>query len=224
MCKHQILLALQRRLSQADNASSNRIRLRQAGPRSGLNLRDYFHLGPANGPYRTTKLSRCAGWKLQPSEIQAADGFCEFSRYNIPVKYLHPILGSALQIVALAYLDACVFLGLDSEALREKINMLLHVISSHGDTWKLSEMIAGEIRFVIKAYLSEPVLNNAQTSLPIESTAWDPSLVISAADYAPGDFLQDPLLSLAASQPIDFSSWDHYGVEQGANWLGISSA
>jgi len=140
------------------------------------------------------------------------------------VKYLHPILGSALQVVALAYLDACVFLGLDSEALREKINMLLHVISSHGDTWKLSEMIAGEIRFVVKAYLNESVLDNAQPSLSVESTAWDPSLTISAAEYAPGEFLHDPLLSLVASQPVDFSSWEHFGVEQGANWLGISSA
>ncbi|KAH7027637.1 uncharacterized protein B0I36DRAFT_141218 [Microdochium trichocladiopsis] len=203
-------------------AHVNRLRLRQAGLRSGLNVRDYFHLGPANGPYKSVKLNKYAGWKVQPTEIQAADSSCEFLRYNIPIKNLPPSIGSGLLVVALAYMDACVFLGLDSEAMREKINMLLHVLSSHGDTWKLSEMIAEEIRFVIKEYLNDPVAGGGQPLLSMDDAPWDPSLTMSTTEYVTNGLLHDSLMSMPSGQPVDFPGWDH--VSHGASWLGITSA
>ncbi|KXJ91419.1 hypothetical protein Micbo1qcDRAFT_204665 [Microdochium bolleyi] len=202
-------------------AHVNRLRLRQSGLRSGLNVRDYFHLGPANGPYRTTKVTKGAGWKVQPFEIQAADAFCESFRYSIPVEYLHPMIGSALLVVALAYLDACVFLGLDSAVLREKIDMLLNVLSMHGDTWRLSRTIADDVRFVIKEYLDSSGVGIERSPAVIETVAWDPSLTVPTLDYVTNGILHDSLLALPPSQPGDFHDWVH--VSNGASWLGVTS-
>jgi hypothetical protein len=65
--------------------------------------------------------------------------------------------------VALAYLDACVFQGLDTPVFREKLHMLLRIMTVHGETWPISLKIAEEIREVEREYLSIPQ-HHIQTS------------------------------------------------------------
>lgn len=56
-------------------------------------------------------------------------------------------------IVAIVYLDACVFLGLDSPIFRERINSLIRIIKIHGETWPLSKKIAQDIQTIVNEYL-----------------------------------------------------------------------
>lgn len=55
--------------------------------------------------------------------------------------------------VAIVYLDACVFLGLDSPVFREKINYLIRILKVHGETWPLSKKIAEDVQAVVNEYL-----------------------------------------------------------------------
>jgi hypothetical protein len=65
---------------------------------------------------------------------------------------MSPIFLPGLLRVALAYLDACVFLGLDKPVFREKLNMLLHIMKVHGETWAVSQSIAEQVREVATEY------------------------------------------------------------------------
>ena len=55
--------------------------------------------------------------------------------------------------VAIVYLDACVFLGLDSPIFRGRINSLIRILTLHGEIWPLSRKIAEDIQAVADEYL-----------------------------------------------------------------------
>ncbi|KAI1081941.1 hypothetical protein F5B20DRAFT_533765 [Whalleya microplaca] len=151
-------------------AHVNRLRLRQSKPRSGLNLREYFPLGPATGPDRKAQMIKGFGWNSHPIDIQAANGFCDLFRYPFPTRNLRPVMGPAIIRVALAYLDACVFLGLDSPVFRERINRLIQILTVHGEMWPLSRKIADEVKLVAKEYLT-----------PRTGQSWGPGVSASEA-------------------------------------------
>ncbi|KAI0126510.1 hypothetical protein BJ170DRAFT_628962 [Xylariales sp. AK1849] len=144
-------------------AQQNRLKIRQCAARQSLDLRQCFPLGPARGPHRQAQKVKGFGWNAIPIEVQAANSICELFRHSFPIEGLSPHSLPGLLGAALAYLDACVFLGLDTPAVREKLNMLLHILTVHGETWAISRKIAEEVREVAREYLSLPHSRN-QTS------------------------------------------------------------
>ncbi|GAP84376.1 putative C6 transcription factor [Rosellinia necatrix] len=135
-------------------AHISRIRLRQSSLRAGLNLREYFPFGPDRGPERKGQAVKQFGWNLQSVEIQAANSLCDLFRYPFPIASLRPMMVPGLLRVAIVYLDACVFLGLDSPVFRERINALIRILTIHGETWPLSKRIAEDIQAVADEYLT----------------------------------------------------------------------
>ncbi|KAI1137135.1 hypothetical protein F5Y05DRAFT_414298 [Hypoxylon sp. FL0543] len=152
-------------------AHVNRLRLRQSAPRSGLNIREYFPLGPAKGPDRKGQIVKGFGWNSHPIDIQAANGYCDLFRHPFPPKTLRAVFATGTLRVALAYLDACVFLGLDSLAFRERINRLVQILTAHGETWALSRKIAEDIKVVAKEYLT-PRISRVWRPGVSEPEAW----------------------------------------------------
>lgn len=73
--------------------------------------------------------------------------------------------------VALAYLDACVFLGLDSPVFRERINRITQILTAHGETWPLSRKVAEDIKIVAKEYLTPRISQSWKPGIT-ESEAW----------------------------------------------------
>ncbi|KAI1106236.1 hypothetical protein F4804DRAFT_302061 [Jackrogersella minutella] len=152
-------------------AHVNRLRLRQSAPRSGLNIREYFPLGPAKGPDRKGQMVKGFGWNSHPIDIQAANGYCDLFRHPFPTKSLRAVFATGTLRVALAYLDACVFLGLDSPVFRERINRLVQILTAHGETWPLSRKIAEDIKVVAKEYLTPRISQSWRPGIS-ESEAW----------------------------------------------------
>ncbi|KAI1109385.1 hypothetical protein F5Y14DRAFT_28448 [Nemania sp. NC0429] len=134
-------------------AHISRIRLRQSALRKGLNLREYFPLGPNTGPSHKGQGVKRFGWNPHSVDIQAADSVCDMFRYPFPVRSLRPTMIPGLIRVAIVYLDACVFLGLDSPVFRERINSLIRIIKIHGETWPISKKIAEDIQRVVDDYV-----------------------------------------------------------------------
>ncbi|KAI0103548.1 hypothetical protein F4814DRAFT_431804 [Daldinia grandis] len=152
-------------------AHVNRLWLRQASPRTGLNIRDYFPLGPAKGPDRKGQIVKGFGWNPHPIDIQAANHYCDLFRHSFPTKCLRSVFAIGTLRVALAYLDACVFLGLDSPAFRERINTLVQILTTHGETWPLSRKIADDVKTVAKEYLTPRISQSWRPGIT-ESEAW----------------------------------------------------
>ncbi|KAK9786610.1 putative Transcription factor domain-containing protein [Seiridium cardinale] len=133
-------------------AQQNRLSIRQCASRQGLNLRQTFPLGPARGPHRQAQKIKAFGWNAIPIDVQAANSVCRLFRESFPTKNLSPLCLPGLLWVAVAYLDACVFLGLDTPDHREKLNMLLHIMTAHGNIWAISRKIADEVQEVARDY------------------------------------------------------------------------
>ncbi|KAI0007769.1 hypothetical protein F4779DRAFT_590526 [Xylariaceae sp. FL0662B] len=198
-------------------AHVNRLRLRQSKPRSGLNLREYFPLGPAKGPDRKAQMIKGFGWNSQPIDIQAANGFCDLFRYPFPTRNLRPIIGPSIIRVALAYLDACVFLGLDSPVFRERINRLIQILTVHGEMWALSRKIAEEIKAVAKEYLTPQASQSwRQPGVSVsvsQSEAWaavTSSLLNNTAILAPQFGFEPPVQQQGLSQIEGWTAHDNW--------------
>ncbi|KAI0400186.1 hypothetical protein F4802DRAFT_610310 [Xylaria palmicola] len=134
-------------------AHVSRILLRQSALRKGFNLREYFPLGPNHGPDRKGQAVKPFGWNPHPIDIQAANSVCDLFRSPFPIKNLPPMMVPGLLRVAIVYLDACVFLGLDSPTFRARINTLIRILKIHGEIWPLSQKIAEDIQAVVDEYL-----------------------------------------------------------------------
>ncbi|KAI1392789.1 uncharacterized protein F4822DRAFT_392219 [Hypoxylon trugodes] len=184
-------------------AHENRLRLRQSAPRSGLNIREYFPLGPAKGPDRKGQIVKGFGWSSHPIDIQAANGYCDLFRHPFPTMNLRAVFATGTLRVLLAYLDACVFLGLDSPVFRERINRLVQILTTHGETWPLSRKIADDIKMVAKEYLT-----------PRISRSWRPGISESEAWAAVSSSLLNETPTLAS----DFSFEPYPQVYQVEGW------
>ncbi|KAI1132691.1 hypothetical protein F5Y10DRAFT_184336 [Nemania abortiva] len=183
-------------------AHISRIRLRQSSLRSGLNLRKYFPLGPACGPDHKGQAVKRFGWNPHPVDIQAANSLCDMFRGSFPIKSLRPMMIPGLLRVAIVYLDACVFLGLDSPVFRERINALIRILKIHGETWPLSKTIADDIQTVADEYL----VPKDRASVDSDSDEWHntvtdapgsaPLFQSSTMPFHPYSFLESQLESV----------------------------
>lgn len=117
------------------------------------------------------------GWNAIPIDVQAANSVCSLFQQSFPTKNLSPLCLPGLLLVAVAYLDACVFLGLDSPTYREKLNMILHIMTVHGELWPISRKVAEEVREVAKDYSILPPLTEQDT----KSDVWISNVVVSSA-------------------------------------------
>ncbi|KAI2604674.1 hypothetical protein GGR54DRAFT_449644 [Hypoxylon sp. NC1633] len=169
-------------------AHVNRLRIRQSAPRSGLNVREYFPLGPAKGPERKGQMVKGFGWNSHPIEIQAANSYCDLFRHPFPTRSLRAVFATGMLRVIIAYLDACVFLGLDSPVFRERINRLVQILTAHGETWPLSRKIAEDIKVVAKEYLTpqispswRPVIPQTEAWVPVSSSLLDETPALTTA-------------------------------------------
>ncbi|KAI1811836.1 hypothetical protein GGS20DRAFT_588123 [Poronia punctata] len=151
-------------------AHISRIRLRHSVARTGLNIREYFPLGPTRGPSRKGQTVKPFGWNSHPIEIQAANKFCDLFRLPIPVKSLRPMMIPGLISVAIVYLDACVFQGLDSPLFRERLKTLVLILRIHGEIWPLSKQASEDIQAVAAEYLT----TNDSTSCRSSSSGSEP--------------------------------------------------
>ncbi|KAI1426771.1 hypothetical protein F5Y12DRAFT_783801 [Xylaria sp. FL1777] len=205
-------------------AHISRIRLRQSALRKGLNVREYFPLGPGRGPDRKGQVVKQFGWNPHPVDIQAANNVCDMFRSPFPVKSLRPLMIPGLLRVAIVYLDACVFLGLDSPAFRERINTLIRILTIHGEIWPLSRKIAEDIQAVADEYL--PAVDPSQehsssadsdewSALVADAMASSPFFGSSAVGYDHYSFLNPPLECVLLS---------HRGPEQAMSIVPTFSA
>ncbi|OTA82938.1 hypothetical protein M434DRAFT_36954 [Hypoxylon sp. CO27-5] len=185
-------------------AHVNRLRLRQSAPRSGLNIREYFPLGPAKGPDRKGQAVKSFGWNPHPIDIQAANGYCDLFRHSFPTKTLRAVFAIGTLRVALAYLDACVFLGLDSQVFRERIHRLVQILTAHGETWALSRKVAEDIKVVAKEYLTPRI---SQTWRPgvSEPEVW--ATVSSSLLHEPPNLTPNFGLGTYAQQVYQVGGW-----------------
>ncbi|KAI5918313.1 hypothetical protein F4810DRAFT_692585 [Camillea tinctor] len=174
-------------------AHINRLRLRQDKSRQGINLSQYFLLGPPTGPDRKGQAVKHFGWSPHPIDIQAANGLCDLFRYPLPPINLCPAIGFGVLRAALAYLDACAFLSLDSAEFREKINMITQVFTVHGKAWPLSKRAAEEINLVVKEHLAS-ARQHSSHSESSESESWVPiqDSLLNRDLYLGTDFAFDP--------------------------------
>ncbi|KAI0538771.1 hypothetical protein GGR58DRAFT_284829 [Xylaria digitata] len=200
-------------------AHISRIRLRQSALRKGLNIRDYFPLGPDRGPDRKGQAVKQFGWNPHPVDIQAANSVCDLFRYPFPIKSIRPMMIPGLLRVAIVYLDACVFLGLDKPVFRERINALIRILTIHGEIWPLSKKTAEDIQAVADEYLPQPDELSAHTSSS-DSDEWS-ALVTEATSSAP--FFEAPTVgfdpySLLTSQ-LECALQDHHESEQNMSSL-----
>ncbi|KAI1174075.1 hypothetical protein F4777DRAFT_589462 [Nemania sp. FL0916] len=137
-------------------AHISRIQLRQPAARRGLNIREYFDLGPFRGPDTKGQAVKSFGWNPYPVDIRAANSLCDMFRYSFPIKSLQPMMIPGLLRVAAVYLDACVYRGLDSPVFRGKISALIRILTIHGETWPLSKKLAEDIQAVVDVHLPIP--------------------------------------------------------------------
>ncbi|KAJ8129622.1 hypothetical protein O1611_g4008 [Lasiodiplodia mahajangana] len=183
-------------------AHISRIRLRQSSLRSGLNLREYFPLGPACGPDHKGQAVKRFGWNPHSVDIEAANSLCDMFRRSFPIKSIRPMMVPGLLRVAIVYLDACVFLGLDSPVFRERIHALIRILRIHGETWPLSKRIAEDIQIVANDYLVPKGLstvdsdsdswNNTVTDVPSSGPLFEPSTM----PFNPYSFLDSHMQSV----------------------------
>ncbi|KAI0392254.1 hypothetical protein F5Y17DRAFT_460074 [Xylariaceae sp. FL0594] len=169
-------------------AHISRIRLRQPASRKGLNIRDYFPLGPSDGPNRKGQVVKLFGWNPHSVEIQAANKVCDLFRYPIPVKSMRPTMIPGLLSVAIVYLDACVFRGLDSPLFRERLNSLIRILRLHGEIWPLSKKAAEEVQAIADEYLTPSDIQSSSSGSV--SGRWNSFTVDGAA---PASSIFDPL-------------------------------
>ncbi|KAI0474782.1 hypothetical protein F4859DRAFT_79259 [Xylaria cf. heliscus] len=189
-------------------AHISRIRLRQSTFRNGLNIREYFPLGPDCGPDRKGQAVKRFGWNPHSIDIQAANSVCDLFRYPFPIKSLRPMMVPGLLRVAIVYLDACVFLGLDSPVFRERINALIRILKIHGETWPLSKKIAEDIQTVADEYLGPKDPSSADSdgwsAIFTDPISSGPFFESSTVGFDPCSFLDSQLHAI----PLDYHQSD----------------
>ncbi|KAI0158255.1 hypothetical protein GGR57DRAFT_41008 [Xylariaceae sp. FL1272] len=170
-------------------AHAMRIRLRQLPSRRGLNIREFFPLGPARGPGRCKgqAIKKC-GWASHSIDIQSANAIADlFQKYPFHIENFSPMLASIFIRIGTVYLDACVFQGVDSHTFREKINMIIQLLSIHGETWPLSKRMGDDMQAVASEYLtprdySSPRSSSMESDTCNVSVATDPNTAVPFLD------------------------------------------
>ncbi|KAH8205010.1 hypothetical protein TruAng_000893 [Truncatella angustata] len=156
-------------------AQQNRLRIYQCTSRQGLDLRQIFSLGVGPGLSRQVQNVKTPGWSDSPVDIHAANSVCNLFQSSFPLENLSPLVVPGLFLVAVAYLDACIFRGFDTPTYMGKIQLLLQLMTAHGGIWPISRKIADEIREVASDYSIPPESLGRDS----ESKTWTPDSLSS---------------------------------------------
>ncbi|KAK8016346.1 hypothetical protein PG993_014535 [Apiospora rasikravindrae] len=159
-------------------AHNSRLLVRESVARNNLSLKESCSLGPSAGPSVGARKAKCFGWQAINAEIQAANQMLALFRKPVDLKHFSPLLVASIRRMALVYLDACVFQGLDTPVYREKLGMLTRILSVHGQVWKVSRSFAEELRDVVAEYLSAPM----DPPEPSQDEIWPPVSAVAAGE------------------------------------------
>ncbi|KAK8072408.1 hypothetical protein PG996_005756 [Apiospora saccharicola] len=166
-------------------AHSARLKIRENVARDNLSLKESCSLGPSAGPSVGAQKVKCFGWHAINTEIQTANDILALFHKPLDLKNLSPLLVSAIRCMALVYLDACVFQGLDTPVYREKLTMLTRILAVHAQIWEVSRSFNEELRDVVAEYLSAPTDHPE----PARDKLWLP-VFSSAAEDAIGQSVE----------------------------------
>lgn len=141
---------------------------------------------------------KCFGWHAINTEIQVANDMLALFRKPLYLKNFSPLLVCSIRCMALVYLDACVFQGLDTPVYREKLAMLTRVLAVHAQIWEVSRSFTEELRDVVAEYLSAPT----DPPEPAEDKIWPP-VSSSAADDVLGESVEIGFPNFNGLDPLD---------------------
>ncbi|KAK6860117.1 importin-beta domain-containing protein [Apiospora arundinis] len=167
-------IVLQQTIGMAHNA---RLKIRDNIARDNMSLRESCSLGPRTGPSVGARKVKCFGWHAINTEIQLANSMLAIFTKPLDLRHFTPLLMPSIRSMALVYLDACVFQGLDTPIYREKLTMLLRILTVHGKVWKASRSFLEELRDVVAEYLLTPVDSPA----PSQDVIWPSASDATAA-------------------------------------------
>src|SRR3569833_4316485 len=106
------------------------MRLRQPFSRLQVDLKEGFLIGPLQRPQSSVHPKLDASWNVCPPGLDAVTAVCQtFSLFLSPCFY-NPINTVGVSRTCLALLDACVFLGCDTPAIREKLTLAFALLKN----------------------------------------------------------------------------------------------
>jgi len=177
--------------------------------RDNLSLKESCSLGPSTGPSVGAQKVKRFGWHTINTEIQVANEMLALFRKPLDLRHFSPLLAHGIRCMALVYLDACVFQGFDTPVYREKLSMLMRILTVHGKVWEASRSFTDELRDVVAEYLLTPMDSPA----PSQDVVWPPASAAAVGDLSgdSGEFDFSDFNALgsldvwvpAADQPVD---------------------
>ncbi|KAK1690305.1 hypothetical protein BDP55DRAFT_344820 [Colletotrichum godetiae] len=137
-------------------AYSLRIKMQLPMEASGFGIRDLLTLGPLFKPRDMTlpRMPRCSSspypWLECSTALQAGLSTIGLFNFSLPPARYSPACIIGLRRAALALLDARMYGGSDSPALREKLDLLLGVLKVAGEMWPIARSIGNEVSDVLR--------------------------------------------------------------------------
>jgi hypothetical protein len=135
-----------------------RIRLRQPYERlQQYPLTEGFPIGPLQRFEVPLNHKLGGSWNLCPPEVQAGQALMHlYLTRPIPIVHHNPVYVRYIDRIAVAFLDACVFLHCDTPSIREKLGWLLGVLQMMSKTWPVAEVSLKNIQRIMDTYLDKP--------------------------------------------------------------------
>ncbi|OHE93706.1 hypothetical protein CORC01_11023 [Colletotrichum orchidophilum] len=137
-------------------ANSLRIKMQLPMEASGFGIRDLLTLGPLfkSRDMAFPRMPRCSGssypWLECSIALQAGLSTIGLFNFSLPPARYSPACIIGLRRAALALLDARMYGGSDSPALREKLDLLLSVLKVAGEMWPVARNIGNEVSDVLR--------------------------------------------------------------------------
>ncbi|KXH54033.1 importin-beta domain-containing protein [Colletotrichum salicis] len=142
-------------------AHSLRIKMQLPMEASGFGMRDLLTLGPLFKPRDMTfpRMPRCSSspypWLECSTALQAGLSTIGLFNFSLPPSRYSPACIIGLRRAALALLDARMYGGSDSPALREKLDLLLGVLKVAGEMWPIARSIGNELDSCMDAFITD---------------------------------------------------------------------
>ncbi|EFQ25480.1 hypothetical protein CGRA01v4_02521 [Colletotrichum graminicola] len=174
---------------------------------SGFSTRDLLTLGPlfkaSNSSTANTQRSYTSTnpWLECSTALQAGLSTIGLFNFSLPPARYSPACIIGLQRAALPLLDARMYGGAESPALREKLNLLIGVLKIAGEMWPVARNIGNEVIEVLRDVNSRPHRN----------TTFGPNPTIDA-------FITDMASSGSVQGPMMFSFSDSRTSEEMFHW------
>ncbi|KAK1984617.1 hypothetical protein LZ30DRAFT_585797 [Colletotrichum cereale] len=173
-------------------AHSLRIKMQLPLGASGFSTRDLLTLGPL---FKTSDSSTgdiprsftsTHPWLECSTALQAGLSTIGLFNFSLPPARYSPACIIGLQRAALPLLDARMYGGAESSALREKLNLLLGVLKVAGEMWPVARNIGNEVSEVLRdvngtyhcniAFGADPSLDAFVTGMASSGSVQDPSM------------------------------------------------